>query len=60
MRPRYRNGFRHHFQSCNTSPQVDTLLGLGYGVLIMRLVLDAHHRYHHHSNPAGPVVVRVK
>ena len=20
MRPRYRNGFRHHFQSCNTSP----------------------------------------
>ena len=19
MRPRYRNGFRHHFQSCNTS-----------------------------------------
>ena len=24
MRPRYRNGFRHHFQSCNTSPAAAT------------------------------------
>ena len=24
MRPRYRNGFRHHFQSCNTSVDMES------------------------------------
>ena len=28
MRPRYRNGFRHHFQSCNTSVTVGIQTGL--------------------------------